>query len=215
MAWGDIPDGIEIVTKTLLAALRERDPYTYGHCRRVSRNARLLAKAAGLRPADQQVVEFASLFHDLGKIAIPDRVLMKPGKLTPEEEAIIRIHPVKSVEILEPLTVHPFFQSLIPGILYHHERIDGRGYPEGVKGDKIPLHARIILIADTFDALVTTRPYRRGKGFEFAYKELERFAGRQFDGELVKIFLKAHPNWGSIEEEITEEFVSRNFRRAA
>lgn len=215
MAWDDIPDWAQTVAKTLLQAVRERDPYTYGHCRRVARHAKLLAKAAGLNEYEQSIVEFSSIFHDLGKMGIPDEVLLKPGRLTAREEAIMRAHPVKSVEILAPLSHIPFFRSTLPGVKYHHERIDGAGYPDGIKGDNIPTVARIILIADTFDAMTTTRPYRKGLAHEIAYKELKHFAGRQFDAHLVQIFLKAHPKWGQMEEEITEEFVSAHFRRAA
>jgi HD-GYP domain-containing protein (c-di-GMP phosphodiesterase class II) len=213
--WEQIPDWAQILSRTLLQALRERDPYTYGHCRRVSRNARLLAQAAGLSEYEQKVIEYSSMFHDLGKMGIPDSILLKPGRLTDQEESIMRLHPVKSVEIVNPLSPVPFFRSTIPGIRHHHERMDGAGYPDGVKGDGIPLTARIILIADTFDAMTTTRPYRKGMAFEIAYKELKTFSGRQFDPHLVKIFLQAHPKWGAIEEEITEEFVSSHFRRAA
>jgi HD-GYP domain-containing protein (c-di-GMP phosphodiesterase class II) len=93
--------------------------------------------------------------------------------------------------------------------------MDGAGYPFGIKGENIPLTARIILIADTFDAMTTTRPYRKGLAFEIAYKELKTFAGRQFDEHLVKVFLQAHPTWATPEEEITEEFVAAHFKRAA
>lgn len=215
MAWGDIPEWADIVSRSLLQAMKERDPYTYGHCMRVARNAKLLAKAAGLTPHEQRVISYSSMFHDLGKMAIPDRVLLKPGRLNEEEEAIMRTHPEKSVEIVQPLTSLPFFKSLIPGILHHHERLDGAGYPHGIQGDQIPLSARIILIADTFDAMTTNRPYRKGRADDFAYKELKLFSGRQFDTQLVKIFLEAHPTWGAMETEITEEFVALNFRRAA
>jgi HD-GYP domain-containing protein (c-di-GMP phosphodiesterase class II) len=211
----DIPEWAQLLSRTLLRALRERDPYTYGHCLRVARNAKLLAAAAGLSKEEQLIVEFSSIFHDLGKIGIPDRVLLKNGPLTMDEEEIMRTHPVKSVDILQPLLKLPFFEALIPGIRFHHERIDGLGYPDGAKGNKIPLYARIILIADTFDAMTTTRPYRTGQAVERAYKELKQFSGRQFDAQLVKIFLKAHPTWGAIEEEITETFIASKFRRAA
>jgi HD-GYP domain-containing protein (c-di-GMP phosphodiesterase class II) len=213
-SWEQLPDWVHQTARSLMEALRLRDPYTYGHCRRVARHARLLAKAAGLSEWEQQKVEYAALFHDLGKIGIPDRVLLKEGKLTPDEAAIIREHPVKSVEIIQPLARIPFFESTIPGVLHHHERIDGCGYPYGLSGDDIPVIARIILIADTYDAMTTTRPYRKGLGDDFAYKELKKFAGRQFDPQLVKVFLQAHPTWGSLDEEITEEFVSSHFRRA-
>ena len=199
------------VARALLQALRERDPYTYGHCRRVARNAALLAQSAGLNPMEAQIVEYASMFHDLGKMGIPDSILLKPGRLTEQEEAIMRLHPVKSAEILQPLSHIQFFRSTLPGVRAHHERIDGRGYPDGLQGDNIPLIARIILIADTFDAMTTTRPYRKGMADEIAYKELRTFAGRQFDKHLVDIFVKAHPTWGDLEQEISAEFVASKF----
>jgi HD-GYP domain-containing protein (c-di-GMP phosphodiesterase class II) len=217
MAWDphQIPSWTEIVTQALLQSLRERDPYTYGHCLRVGRYARLLAKAAGLSEFEQQMIYTAGTFHDLGKIGIPDRVLMKSEKLTHEEVKIIQDHPAKSIKIMEPLSVVPFFNSMIPGVLHHHERVDGCGYPFQIQGDQIPLHARIILIVDTFDAITTTRSYRAGRPVEFAYSELKKFSGRQFDARLAEIFLKAHPTWNDPEEEITEEFVRNHFRRAA
>jgi HD-GYP domain-containing protein (c-di-GMP phosphodiesterase class II) len=215
MAWDDIPDWAIAVAKTLLQSLKERDPYTYGHARRVARNARLLARAAGLSDYEQRIVEYASLFHDLGKLGIPDSILLKAGRLSPKEEALMRAHPVKSAEILAPMQYVPFFRNTLPGVRHHHERVDGRGYPDGVVGENIPLTARIIVIADTFDAMTTTRPYRKGLAAEIAYKELKQFAGRQFDPHLVQIFLKSHPKWDTLEEEITEEFVSINFKRAA
>ena len=215
MAWEDIPTWAEQVMNSLLQALRERDPYTYGHCRRVARNAKLLAKAAGLNEYEQKVIEYSSIFHDLGKISIPDAVLLKPGRLSTEEQAIIRVHPIKSAEILQPLTSSKFFKDIIPGVRHHHERLDGKGYPDRIQGDEIPLSARIILIADTFDAMTTTRPYRKGLTNEIAYRELKQFSGRQFDEQLVKVFIQSHGKWGNLEEEITEEFVSSNFKRAA
>ena len=210
-----IPEWAFSVAKTLLQALKEKDPYTYGHCRRVARNARLLAKSAGLSESDQLSIEYASLFHDLGKMGIPDTVLLKPGKLTDGEIAMMKAHPVKSVEIIEPLTHVPFFRQTVPGIKFHHERIDGRGYPDGISGAKIPLAARVILIADTFDAMTTTRPYRKGLPHEIAYRELKLFSNRQFDADLVKVFLDAHPKWETFDEEITEEFLIAHYRKAA
>lgn len=203
----NFPDWSNAITRALLQALRERDPYTYGHCRRVGRYARLLAKAAGLNEFEQRVVEFSAMFHDIGKIGIPDYILLKEGRLNQEEERLMREHPLKSVEIIQPLANVPFFNATLPGIRYHHERIDGAGYPDGISGDEIPLNARIILISDTFDAMTTTRSYRKGLPIEHAYKELKQFSGRQFDPHLVQIFLAAHQTWGPIEEEITEEFV--------
>ena len=210
-----IPKWAELVSNALLQSLRERDPYTYGHCLRVARNAKLLAQAAGLSEEQQRIIEFSSMFHDLGKIGIPDRVLLKPGHLNEEESVIMREHPIKSVEIIEPLTSVPIFKAMIPGIRHHHERVDGTGYPDGVKGDQVPLEARVILIADTFDAMTTTRPYRKGLPEDYAYRELHRFSGRQFDPQLVQVFLKAHPTWGQIQEEITEQYVAAHYKRAA
>jgi HD-GYP domain-containing protein (c-di-GMP phosphodiesterase class II) len=148
-------------------------------------------------------------------MGIPDAILLKPGRLSSQEEAIMRAHPIKSAEIVQPLSQIPFFRSTLPGIRHHHERMDGEGYPDRIKGSAIPLTARIILIADTFDAMTTTRPYRKGLANEIAYKELRQFSGRQFDPQLVQVFLKAHPGWGQYEEEITEEFVTSHFKRAA
>src|SRR4051812_22050177 len=158
MAWDNsMPEWAKIVSVSLLEAMKERDPYTYGHSMRVARNARLLAQAAGLDLFEQKLIEYASMFHDLGKIGIPDRVLLKPSRLNEEEETIMRAHPVKSTEIIAPLTSIPFFKALVPGIRHHHERLDGAGYPDGIKGDEIPLMAKIIVIADIFDAMTTTR----------------------------------------------------------
>ena len=215
MAWDQIPDWAHALTKTLLQALRERDPYTYGHCRRVAKNALLLSRAAGLSEFEQKVVEFSALFHDLGKLGIPDQILLKPGRLSPEEREIMHQHPVKSAEIIQPLSHIPFFRSTLPGIRHHHERIDGLGYPDNVKGDLIPLTARILLIADTYDAMTTTRPYRKALTPEIAYKELKQFSGRQFDPHLVQVFVKSHPKWDDYEQEITEEFLSSHYRKAA
>jgi HD-GYP domain-containing protein (c-di-GMP phosphodiesterase class II) len=212
---GEIPEWALIVARSLLRGLRERDPYTYGHCMRVARYAKLLAQAAGLSEKEQKVIEFSSMFHDLGKIGIPDAILLKPGRLTQQEEEIMKAHPVKSAEIIQPLSGVPFFKATLPGIRHHHERMDGEGYPDRIKGEQIPVTARVILIADTFDAMTTTRPYRRGLANEIAYKELRQFSGRQFDPQLVKTFLQAHPGWGNLEEEISEEFVRTHFKRTA
>lgn len=212
----NFPPWASAFLETLLTALRERDPYTYGHCRRVARLSRLLAESSGLSKAQAENVEISSLLHDLGKLSIPDAILLKEGRLNAKEQEIMKLHPVKSVEILQPLAQGlPALLDTLPGIRHHHERMDGRGYPDKISGEKIPLNARIILIADTYDAMTTTRPYRKGLPVETAYKELKIFSGRQFDPELVKIFTRAHPTWGEYEEEITESFVSKKFKRAA
>lgn len=215
MAWDDIPDWAVYAVNALLEATKARDPYTYGHCRRVGRHAALLAKAAGLNEFQQKVVEFSAILHDIGKIGIPDAILLKPARLTPEEEAIIQKHPVLSAQMIEPMAKNPFFRAIVPGVRHHHERVDGLGYPDRIIGDEIPLNARILLIADTFDAMTTTRPYRKGLPVDVAYAELKKFSGKQFDAQLVKVFLDAHPTWGDVEEEISAEFVASTFKRAA
>lgn len=215
LPWVDFPEWVPQVAQSLMASLRERDPYSYGHCRRVARNARLLAKAAGFTDEQTRVIEYSALFHDLGKMGIPDSILLKVGKLSEEEERIMQSHVTRSIEILQPLSSIPFFRATLAGVRHHHERIDGLGYPDKLVGDEIPLVARLIVIVDTFDAMTTNRPYRKKLPSEIAYAELNKFAGRQFDPQLVKVFIESHKHWGKLEEEITEEFVAAHYKRAA
>jgi HD-GYP domain-containing protein (c-di-GMP phosphodiesterase class II) len=185
--------------------VRVKDPETYFHCVRVSRGARLLARAAGLDELSQRTVEFAALFHDIGKVGVPDGILQKPAKLTDEEFKAMMAHPELSAQILAPLTNVEFYCRLIPGVRHHHERFDGRGYPDGVQGEEIPLEARIILVADTFDAMTADRPYRKGLSAERAYQEIREFAGRQFDPRLAQIFLESHPKLRNADYGVFEE----------
>lgn len=218
MSWADVPNGSLEIARAIMEAVRAKDPGTHDHCVRVSRGSRLLAKAAGLSEVEQMNVEFVGLFHDIGKIGVPDHILFKPGKLTPEEMEIMKEHPRMSARILEPLAHLEFFRRLIPGVLHHHERYDGAGYPEGLKGEEIPLPARIVLIADTFDAMTADRAYRKGLPAEVAYKELRDHAGRQFDPHLVKIYLEAKPMWNEKDEAIfreMNELVLKNGRSVA
>jgi putative nucleotidyltransferase with HDIG domain len=219
MAWTDIPTWSLDVAKTIMETVRVKDQATYEHCIRVSRGSRLLAKASGLDELDQKLVEFAGLFHDIGKIGIPDDILLKPAKLTEAEFAIMKTHPEKSVQILTPLSGIEFYSRLLPGVLHHHERWDGRGYPgehqAGLKEEGIPLASRMILIADTYDAMTADRAYRKGLPSEVAYKELLDFAGRQFDPNLVKIFLEAHPTWKSGDYKIFDQMENEVLKRAA
>lgn len=215
MAFDKMPDWAHYMMAALMESMKARDPYTYGHCRRVGHSAKQLAKAAGLDETQQILIEYSAIFHDLGKMAIPDRILLKPGRLTPKEEALMRVHPEKSAEILQPLTKVPFFRALIPGVRHHHERMDGLGYPDRMTGDKIPLIARVILISDTFDAMTTDRPYRKGLPLDVAYAELKKFSGRQFDPQLVKTFLESHKHFIPFEEDITQEFVAAKYKKVA
>jgi HD-GYP domain-containing protein (c-di-GMP phosphodiesterase class II) len=173
----------------LMKCLEERDAYTYGHSMRVMEYSSLIAKGANLKYSDVQNIEMAAMFHDLGKIGIPDCVLLKPERLDSSEGKVIREHPVKSAAILSLIDA---FKNVTSGVLHHHERFDGKGYPDKLVGDKIPLYSRVILVADTFDAMTSTRPYRKARPVEDAYAEIERFSGTQFDPEFVKIFLEEH-----------------------
>lgn len=202
----EIPSWAFDAAQAIMEMVRVKDQATYEHCIRVSRSSRLLARAAGLTEYDQKVAEFAGLFHDVGKVGVPDSILLKPAKLTDEEFNVMKTHPEKSVQIIQPLAENiEFFQKLIPGVLHHHERFDGKGYPVGVWGEDIPLTARIILVVDTFDAMTATRVYRSGLPAEVAYKELKEFSGRQFDPQLVKIFLQAQPTWSPNDFRVFEE----------
>ncbi|MCF7907588.1 MAG: CHASE2 domain-containing protein [Candidatus Omnitrophica bacterium] len=177
---------LQVIT-SLVTALESKDPYTEGHSEKVARYAILLADAAGVSAEEKAKIKTASLLHDLGKIGIPDNVLHKKGKLTPEEFAFIKEHEVLSAKILEPLEE---FAEVIPYILHHHEDYDGCGYPHGLAGNFIPLGARIIAIADVFDALSTGRDYRDALSVEQTMQIIRDMKGKRLDPELVDIFLK-------------------------
>lgn len=205
---GDIPDWANSTANALLISLKLHDNFTFYHCCRVGRSARRLAKAVGLSDYDQYRLEFSGLFHDIGKMGVSENILQKPGKLTDIEYGLMKAHPLKSAEIIEPLAEqNDFFKSLLPGIRSHHEKIDGRGYPFGLEGDQIPLAARIIAIVDTVDAMMNTRPYRRSMSVEEVRQELIKFSGKQFDSYLVKIYLEASRFWKHVAERDLEDYV--------
>ncbi len=182
--------------EAVLAALKAKDPYTYDHCVRVGHMCKLIAEAAGLNSNEQIISQFSGMLHDIGKIATPDSILKKPARLTADEDVIMQQHPIESTKIVEPLAATvAFFRFCLPGIRHHHERIDGEGYPDKLHADGIPLMARIVTVADSFDAMTNSRVYRKGLPLEYAFKELRVFSGSQFDAQLVKIFLQAFPHW--------------------
>lgn len=173
--------------RALVAAVDARDPYTAGHSERVARYVQWMTEAMGLSVEEQRTFVLSALLHDIGKISIPDRILKKGGRLTPEEFQVIKSHPEEGVKILQHVTD---LKDVIPGVLHHHERWDGRGYPHGLRGEEIPLVARIISLADTYDALTTDRPYRRGLSSDKALQILHHDANSHFDPSLVPIFIK-------------------------
>lgn len=176
----------EQAVRSILHALDCKDHYTFGHSMRVTYYATMLGREIGLSDEELYDLEVAGLFHDIGKIGVPDSVLLKPSRLDDKEFMIMKAHPERSAEILEGFKP---FEKAAKYAKHHHERYDGRGYPDSLKGDDIPLYSRIILIADTFDAMTSTRPYRKGLPWQVAYDELGEFAGSQFDPELVKHFV--------------------------
>jgi len=173
------------VVKCLITAIEAKDIYTRGHSERVNHITMLIADAMNLSLTDKENINWSSMLHDVGKIGIPEAILTKPGKLTDEEFAQIKRHPNRGYLILKPIQG---FQTALDGVRHHHERYDGRGYPAGLKEKKIPLHARIIAIADTYDAITSDRAYRKGLSHEEAVAEIERVAGTQLDPEIVKVF---------------------------
>ncbi|MGI9861257.1 HD-GYP domain-containing protein [Moorella naiadis] len=177
-----------ITTAALLEALHLRDQYTGRHSRQVAGYARRLAAALDLPRDYQESLYLAGLLHDIGKIGINDACLNKPGRLTPEEWQAIRRHPQLSYNIVKK--VDKIEEGIARAVLYHHERYDGRGYPQGLKGEAIPLEARILSVADCYDAMTTNRVYRPALTPVEAVRELKRCAGSQFDPQIVDVFCR-------------------------
>lgn len=173
--------------EAMAAAIEAKDRYTCGHAKRVSHLSERLAKAVGLPPEQCESIRISGLLHDVGKIGVPEAVLCKSGKLTDEEFAAIKLHPEMGHKILKDIAM---LRSELPGVLHHHERWDGRGYPHKLSGEQIPLIARIMAIADTFDAMSSTRSYRSALPREKVLEEITRCGGTQFDPALAEAFVK-------------------------
>jgi putative nucleotidyltransferase with HDIG domain len=168
--------------RMLAAAIDEKDPYTRGHSGRVAKYSTLIGRELGLTPEDLDILRISALLHDVGKIGVEDRVLKKPGALTPEEFGLMKQHTVKGANIMRPVSQ---LKNMLPGIELHHEHIDGRGYPYGLQGPQIPLMARIIGVADTLDAMTTNRPYQSAMDLDYALTKIKALAGSKFDTVVV------------------------------
>lgn len=191
--------------ETMAQALDARDPYTAGHSLRVAAYSHVLALAMGLSEEQAETIRIAAQLHDIGKIGIPDSVLQKPGRLSPEEYGLIKLHPQIGRKILEKVGR---FERLLSVVELHHENHDGTGYPYGLSGSSVPIEARIVHVADSFDAMTTTRSYRSKLPMRAVIQEIEKNAGRMFDPIAAKMFLRliaeGRIEMGGLLEEATE-----------
>ena len=172
--------------QTLASALDAKDSYTHDHADRAGKYAKMIAEEMNLPSMIVKYIEYAALLHDIGKIGISDTILLKKGKLNDDELKIIKQHPIIGYKIILPVQ---YLYPIAPLVLYHHERYDGTGYPEGLSGEEIPLGARIVAVIDAFDAMTSDRPYRKAPSVKVAISELKKGSGKQFDPKIVKIFL--------------------------
>ncbi len=174
--------------KALAAAIDGKDPYTRGHSERVSRVSVAIAQRLGLSDDECEKIRISALLHDVGKIGIDDKILKKPAALTDEEYEIMKQHPQKGYKIMSQI---PAMKEFLPGMYMHHEMINGQGYPQGLKGDEIPMMGRIVAVADTFDAMTTDRPYQLAMKFEDAVARIQTFVGTRYDASVVAAFTEA------------------------
>ena len=191
--------------KAISSALDTKDPYTHGHSYRVTLYSMILAKKLNSSDQFMEEIETAGLLHDIGKIGIPQSILCKPGKLTEEEYEIMKTHPAQAEKIImEVKQLH----IISDWLRSHHERWDGRGYPEGLKGEEIPLSSRIIALADTYDAMTSTRSYRAAMSHETAIEEIKRCSGSQFDPKLAELFIECQDEMHKAKDE-PEKYYSK------
>ena len=185
-AFRELSSAYASMVRTLAEVCEAKDGYTRSHLDRTFQYATLLTNRVAPEYSERAEIGYGYLLHDIGKIGIPEAVLNKPGPLTEDEWVVMRTHPLVGVNLVKPLK---FLGDAVGIIRSHHERWDGKGYPEGLRGEEIFLPARIFMLADTFDAMTTDRPYRRGVPIETALEEVDRHAGTQFDPELARAWI--------------------------
>ncbi|HKA36156.1 MAG TPA: HD domain-containing phosphohydrolase [Thermoanaerobaculia bacterium] len=174
--------------RALAEAIDAKDPYTRGHSERVAAYAATIASEMDLPPQEVERIRLSALLHDVGKIGVDDRIIRKPTALSEEEFQLMKTHPIKGAAIMSAI---PQLADVIPGMKYHHEKWSGGGYPEGMKGEEIPMQARIVTVADTFDAMTTTRPYQQAMENEYVVERIRQFAGIRYDPKVVEAFVRA------------------------
>jgi hypothetical protein len=186
--YADEHQAYEATVQSLIQAVETKDYYTRGHSERVSKAAVLIAQELRMRPDRMEMLRYAGMLHDVGKLGVPTKVLQKTGPLDDAEFAAIQLHPERGFDMVNGIG---FLDEAVLGVRYHHERIDGLGYPEGLAGDRIPEFARVIAVADAFDSMTSTRSYRGARPVTAALAELERWSGTQFDPAMVKALVAA------------------------
>jgi putative nucleotidyltransferase with HDIG domain len=197
--------------RSFVAAIDAKDPYTRGHSERVATYSRIISKSLGLSETEQHKIWVGALLHDVGKIGIEDRILTKGGVLSEEEYDQMKLHPVIGAQIMSRIEQ---LKEMIPAIRWHHEAWNGSGYPDGLKGEQIPLSARITGVADSFDAITTNRPYQRAYEPDFAVETITRLAGTRFDAKVVTAFLQAFES-GQIQKRTTPPPTAEELRAVA
>ena len=198
----------DATVRALVQAVETKDYYTRGHSERVAQIAERIAREAGMREDRVEIARYAGMLHDVGKLGVPTKVLQKQGKLSGPEFDEIKLHPLRGFEMLCEID---FLREALTGVYHHHERLDGRGYPMGLVGDEIPEYARVIMVADAFDSMTSTRSYRFAKSVDEAIAELRRCQGIQFDARVVECLVESvrKHGWEPTPEEFTGEKVAR------
>jgi putative nucleotidyltransferase with HDIG domain len=197
----------EATVRSLIQAIEAKDPYTRGHAERVAKLSEMTARTYGLSAEECRVIRYIALMHDIGKLGVSTKILAKPGKLTDEEYEHMKMHPVRGYEIVSEIDF--LKRAAETAVRHHHERMDGRGYPDGLAGDDIPVIARIVMCCDAFDSMTSTRVYRKAKSIEDALAELHRCVGTQFDPESLSALERALARYGwEAEPELGDEEVT-------